>query len=70
MSTPVDAGETRGARGGCDGRPMRVNGAPQADARTRKYTEFNDGQRPVGVQLFGGDGERMGEAARKVLRLN
>lgn len=39
----------------------------QADDRTRKYTEFDEGQRPVGVQLFGADGERMGEAARKII---
>lgn len=39
----------------------------QADARTRKYTEFTDAQRPVGVQLFGADGRRMGEAARKII---
>ena len=31
-------------------------------------TEFTDAQRPCGVQLFGGDGERMGEAARKIHR--
>ncbi len=35
--------------------------------RTRKYTEFADEQRPVGVQLFGADGERMGEAAKKII---
>lgn len=39
----------------------------QADERTRKYTEFTDEQRPVGVQLFGADGERMGEAAKKII---
>lgn len=46
---------------------VSAEGIMQADDRTRKYTEFNDGQRPVGVQLFGGDGERMGEAARKII---
>jgi len=39
----------------------------QADERTRKYTEFDEEQRPVGVQLFGADGVRMGEAARKII---
>lgn len=39
----------------------------QADERTRKYTEFTEAQRPVGVQLFGADGERMGEAAKKII---
>jgi tRNA-dihydrouridine synthase B len=46
---------------------VSAEGIMQADTRTRKYTEFTDGQRPVGVQLFGADGERMGEAARKIL---
>ena len=42
-------------------------GIMQADGRTRKYTDFTDEQRPVGVQLFGADGVRMGEAARKII---
>ena len=42
-------------------------GIIRQDTRTRKYTEFTDEQRPVGVQLFGADGVRMGEAARKVI---
>ena len=42
---------------------VSAEGIMQADERTRKYTEFTDEQRPVGVQLFGADGERMGEAA-------
>jgi tRNA-dihydrouridine synthase B len=46
---------------------VSAEGIMQADARTRKYTEFTDEQRPVGVQLFGGDGERMGEAAKKII---
>lgn len=45
---------------------VSAEGIMRADERTRKYTEFTDAQRPVGVQLFGADGERMGEAARKV----
>ncbi len=45
---------------------VSAEGILQADERTRKYTEFEDVQRPVGVQLFGADGKRMGEAARKV----
>jgi tRNA-dihydrouridine synthase B len=45
---------------------VSAEGILQADERTRKYTEFEDAQRPVGVQLFGADGKRMGEAARKV----
>lgn len=46
---------------------VSAEGIMQADERTRKYTEFTDEQRPVGVQLFGADGARMGEAARKVV---
>jgi tRNA-dihydrouridine synthase B len=46
---------------------VSAEGIMQADHRTRKYTDFSDEQRPVGVQLFGADGERMGEAARKII---
>jgi len=46
---------------------VSAEGILQRDDRTRKYTEFTDEQRPVGVQLFGGDGERMGEAAKKII---
>ncbi len=46
---------------------VSAEGIMHADERTRKYTEFSDGQRPVGVQLFGADGERMGEAAKKII---
>ena len=46
---------------------VSAEGIMQADERTRKYTEFTEAQRPVGVQLFGADGERMGEAARKII---
>ncbi len=46
---------------------VSAEGILQADARTRHYTEFDDGQRPLGVQLFGADGQRMGEAARKII---
>jgi len=46
---------------------VSAEGILQRDDRTRKYTEFSEEQRPVGVQLFGADGERMGEAAKKIL---
>ena len=46
---------------------VSAEGILQADGRTRKYTEFTDEQRPVGVQLFGGDGVRLGEAAKKIV---
>lgn len=46
---------------------VSAEGIIRQDDRTRKYTEFTDGQRPCGVQLFGADGERMGEAANKII---
>jgi tRNA-dihydrouridine synthase B len=46
---------------------VSAEGILQADHRTRVYTEFEDVHRPVGVQLFGADGKRMGEAARKIV---
>lgn len=42
-------------------------GIIRRDDRTRKYTEFDDAQRPLGVQLFGSNPEAMAEAARKVI---
>ncbi len=46
---------------------VSAEGIMQADERTRIYTEFDDDQRPVGVQLFGADGPRMGEAALRII---
>lgn len=46
---------------------VSAEGIMQRDEYTRKYTEFTEEQRPVGIQLFGADGPRMGEAARKIL---
>lgn len=46
---------------------VSAEGILQRDDRTRHYTEFDDCQRPLGVQLFGADGIRMGEAARKII---
>lgn len=46
---------------------VSAEGIIQADDRTRVYTEFDEEQRPVGVQLFGADGARMAEAARKII---
>jgi tRNA-dihydrouridine synthase B len=46
---------------------ISAEGIMQADERTRKYTDFSEEQRPVGVQLFGADGARMGEAAKKII---
>ena len=46
---------------------VSAEGIIRQDQRTRKYTDFTDDQRPVGVQLFGADGTRMGEAAQKII---
>ncbi|MEQ1749678.1 MAG: tRNA dihydrouridine synthase DusB [Prosthecobacter sp.] len=46
---------------------VSAEGILQRDDRTRHYTEFDDVQHPIGVQLFGADGVRMGEAARKII---
>ncbi len=46
---------------------VSCEGIIQRDDRTRRYTEFTDEQRPVGVQIFGANGKRMGEAAKKIV---
>lgn len=46
---------------------VSAEGIIRRDDRTRKYTEFSDEQRPVGVQLFGADGNNMAEAAKKII---
>ncbi|MBL9185466.1 MAG: tRNA dihydrouridine synthase DusB [Verrucomicrobiaceae bacterium] len=46
---------------------VSAEGILQRDDRTRHYTEFDEAQRPIGVQLFGSDGVHMGEAARKII---
>ncbi len=46
---------------------VSAEGILQRDDRTRHYTDFDEEQRPLGVQLFGSDGVRMGEAARKII---
>src|SRR4029434_6330904 len=35
--------------------------------RTREYLDFDEIERPIGVQLFGADPEHMAEAARQVI---
>jgi tRNA-dihydrouridine synthase B len=39
------------------------------NARTRKYLDFDEVERPIGVQLFGANAEHMAEAARQVVDL-
>jgi tRNA-dihydrouridine synthase B len=46
---------------------VSAEGILQRDDRTQHYTEFDSSQHPIGVQLFGANGERMGEAARKII---
>ena len=46
---------------------VSAEGIIRRDDRTRKYTEFSDVQRPVGVQLFGANGHNMAEAAKKII---
>ena len=46
---------------------VSAEGIMQRDEYTRKYTDFSEEQRPVGIQLFGADGPRMGEAANKII---
>ena len=42
-------------------------GVFRRSARTRGYLEFDPIERPLGVQLFGGNAEHMAEAARQVV---
>lgn len=46
---------------------VSAEGIIQANRRTRRYTAFDEEERPIGVQLFGANGERMGEAARIII---
>lgn len=46
---------------------VSAEGVLQCWERNRRYTEFEESHRPIGVQLFGADGGRMGEAAKIIL---
>ncbi len=46
---------------------VSAEGILRRDDRTRKYTEFTDAQRPLGVQIFGADPTAMAEATRKII---
>lgn len=46
---------------------VSAEGIFHRNARTREYVEFDPGERPVGVQLFGGDPDHLAEAARQVV---
>ncbi len=45
---------------------VSAEGIFRKNERTMEYLEFTEGERPLGVQLFGGDPEHLGEAARMV----
>lgn len=45
---------------------VSAEGIFRKNERTLEYLEFVDAERPVGVQLFGGDPDHLGEAARMV----
>jgi nifR3 family TIM-barrel protein len=46
---------------------VSADGIMHRNARTRSYVEFSPEERPMGVQLFGGDPERLAEAAKQVM---
>ncbi len=46
---------------------VSAEGILHRNARTQYYLDFHEEERPVGVQLFGGDPERLASAARAVI---
>src|SRR5580692_6255991 len=46
---------------------VSAEGIFRKNERTLEYLEFEEEERPLGVQLFGANPEHLGEAARKVL---
>ena len=46
---------------------VSAEGIFRRNARTREYLDFDELERPVGVQLFGADAAHMAEAARQVM---
>jgi nifR3 family TIM-barrel protein len=46
---------------------VSAEGIFRKNERTLEYLEFTEGERPLGVQLFGGDPAHLGEAAKMVL---
>lgn len=45
---------------------VSAEGVFRRNERTREYLDFDECERPVGVQLFGGNAEHMAEAAKQV----
>ncbi|PYK20458.1 MAG: tRNA dihydrouridine synthase DusB [Verrucomicrobia bacterium] len=46
---------------------VSAEGIFRRNARTREYLDFDEIERPIGVQLFGADAKHMAEAARQVV---
>jgi tRNA-dihydrouridine synthase B len=46
---------------------VSAEGVFRRNERTREYLDFDEGERPIGVQLFGGNAEHMAEAAKQVV---
>jgi tRNA-dihydrouridine synthase B len=46
---------------------VSAEGITHRNERTREYLDFEPGERPVGVQLFGGDPDHLAEAAKQVV---
>jgi tRNA-dihydrouridine synthase B len=46
---------------------VSAEGVFRRNERTRRYLDFDEVERPIGVQLFGGDAEHMAEAAHQVV---
>src|SRR5437588_3434501 len=46
---------------------VSAEGIFRRNERTREYLEFDEMERPIGVQLFGADAGHMAEAARQVV---
>jgi nifR3 family TIM-barrel protein len=46
---------------------VSAEGVFRRNERTRRYLDFDKIERPLGVQLFGGNAEHMAEAARQVI---
>src|SRR5256884_1125982 len=46
---------------------VSAEGIFRRNERTREYLDFDEIERPIGVQLFGANAEHMAEAARQVI---
>ena len=46
---------------------VSAEGIFRRNERTREYLDFDEIERPIGVQLFGADAEHMADAARQVV---